>query len=170
MTLIIILFNDSKNFTKPAFTVEIKLQRICYGSWENGARNGVISIGQWGVFNHEKGAIWQSHLAAQKEGVVNVIIFCNHKTSSVKLIKPPLLTPLQTPLRNTRLRDKRKWHYNPITNPIKDPVKDILVPLLTNFNANGSVRWRTSLYLNLFHWPMGKNSGNGNGVCRYVRA
>ena len=40
----------------------------------------------------------------------------------------------------------------------------------SNFNANGSVRWRTSLYLNLFHWPMGKNSGNGNGVCRYVRA
>ena len=55
-------------------------------------------------------------------------------------------------------------------NPIKDPIKDTLVPLQTNFNANGSVRWRTSLYLNLFHWPMGKNSGNGNGVCRYVRA
>ena len=45
-----------------------------------------------------------------------------------------------------------------------------LVPLWTNFNANGSVRWHTSLYLNLFHWPMGENSGNGNGVCRYVRA
>ena len=26
------------------------------------------------------------------------------------------------------------------------------------------------LGLNLFHWPMGKYSGNGNGVCRYVRA
>ena len=48
--------------------------------WANGARNGVISIGQWGVFNHEKGAI-QSHLAAQKEGVVTAIIFSNHKTS-----------------------------------------------------------------------------------------
>ena len=36
--------------------------------------------GQWGVFNHEKGAIWQSHLAAQKEGVVSTIIFSNHKT------------------------------------------------------------------------------------------
>ena len=59
---------------------------------------------------------------------------------------------------------------NPIKDPIKDPVKDTLVPLQTNLNANGSVRWRTSLYLNLFHWPMGKNSGNGNGVCRYVRA
>ena len=55
-------------------------------------------------------------------------------------------------------------------NPIKDPVKDTLVPLRTNFNTNGSVRWHTSLYLNLFHWPMGKNYGNGNGVCRYVRA
>ena len=42
-------------------------------------------------------------------------------------------------------------------NPIKDPIKDTLVPLRTNFNANGSVRWRTSVYLNLFHWPMGKN-------------
>ena len=33
------------------------LQRICYSHWANGAQNGVISIGQWGVFNHEKGAI-----------------------------------------------------------------------------------------------------------------
>ena len=57
------------------------LQRICYSHWTNGARNGVISIGQWGVFNHEKGAIWQSHWAAQKEGVVTAIIFSNHKTS-----------------------------------------------------------------------------------------
>ena len=22
----------------------------------------------------------------------------------------------------------------------------------------------------MFHWPMGKNFGSGNGVCRYVRA
>ena len=58
----------------------------------------------------------------------------------------------------------------PIKNSIKDPIKDTLVPLRTNFNANGSVRWRTYVYLNLFRWPMGKNSGNGNGVCRYVRA
>ena len=41
-------------------------------------------------------------------------------------------------------------------NPIKDPIKDTLVPLRTNFNANGSVRWHTSVYLNLFHWTMGK--------------
>jgi hypothetical protein len=33
------------------------LQRICYSHLANGARNGVISIGQWGVLNHEKGAI-----------------------------------------------------------------------------------------------------------------
>ena len=32
-------------------------QHICYSNWVNGARNGVISIVQWGVFNHEKGAI-----------------------------------------------------------------------------------------------------------------
>ena len=59
---------------------------------------------------------------------------------------------------------------DPITNPIKDPIKDTLVPLGTNSNANGSVRWRTSVYLNLFHWLMGKNSGNHNGVCRYIQA
>ena len=59
---------------------------------------------------------------------------------------------------------------SPVLDRVKDPVKDTLVPLRTNFNAHGSVRWRTSLYLNLFHWPMAKNSGNGNGVCRYVRA
>ena len=51
------------------------------------------------------------------------------------------------------------------TNPIKDPIKFPLVLLWTNFNANGSVRWRTSVYLNLFHWLMGKNSGyNHNWV------
>jgi hypothetical protein len=55
-------------------------KQICYSHWANGARNGVISIGQWGVFNNKKGAIWQSHLAAQKEGVVTTIIFSNHKT------------------------------------------------------------------------------------------
>jgi hypothetical protein len=32
------------------------------------------------------------------------------------------------------------------------------------------VSWRTSVYLTLFHWPMGKNSGNRNGVCRYLQA
>ena len=58
----------------------------------------------------------------------------------------------------------------PLLTPIKDLIKDTLVPLRTNFNANGSVRWRTSVYFNQFYWPMGKNSGNCNGVCRYVRA
>ena len=28
------------------------------------------------------------------------------------------------------------------------------------------LRWRTSVYSNLVHWPMGRNSGNRNGVCR----
>ena len=45
-----------------------------------GLEMGVISIGQWDVFNHEKGAIWQSHLAAEKEEVFTIIIFSNHKT------------------------------------------------------------------------------------------
>ena len=49
-------------------------------------------------------------------------------------------------------------------------MKDNSVPLQTNFNASGSVRWRTSVCLNLFHWPTGKDSGNGNGDCRYVPA
>ena len=51
----------------------------------------LLPLGKWGskwgdfhlamgVFNHGKGAIWQSHLAAQKEGVVTTIIFSNHKT------------------------------------------------------------------------------------------
>ena len=56
-------------------------KRICYSHWAHGSQNGVISIGQWGVFNHEKGAIGQSHLEAQKEGAVTAIIFSNHKTS-----------------------------------------------------------------------------------------
>ena len=60
--------------------LESRLQHICYSHWANGDRNGVISIRQWGMFNHEKGAILQSHLAAQKEGVVPTIIFSNHKT------------------------------------------------------------------------------------------
>ena len=30
-------------------------------------------------------------------------------------------------------------------NTIMDPFKDTLVPLRSNFNANGSVRWRTSV-------------------------
>ena len=58
----------------------------------------------------------------------------------------------------------RENNYNPITNPIKDPIKDTLVPLRNNFIANGSLRWRTSVCLNMLHWQMGKNSGNLNGV------
>jgi hypothetical protein len=36
---------------------EASPEHICYSHWPNGAGNGVISIGQWGVFNHEKGSI-----------------------------------------------------------------------------------------------------------------
>ena len=59
---------------------------------------------------------------------------------------------------------------NNIAASITNPIKATLVPLRTNFNANGSVRRRTSVYLDLFHWLMGKNSGNHNGVCRYIQA
>ena len=55
-------------------------QCICYSCWANGAQNGVISIGQWSMFSHEKGVIFEPHLAAQKVGVVTTIIFSNHKT------------------------------------------------------------------------------------------
>ena len=87
--------------------------------------------------------------------------------------------PIKLDLSNLHYGPHYKPHYrtqgcvireNNITAPITNPIKDTLVPLRTNFNANGFVRWRTSVYLNLFHWPMGKNSGNRNGVCRYVRA
>ena len=98
-------------------------QRICYSHWANRAQNGVISIGQWGVFNHEKGAIWQTHLAAQKEGVVTPLSFLITKPINLDLsnlhygphYKPhyrtqgcvikennitiSLRTPLRTPLR-----------------------------------------------------------------------
>ena len=104
-----------------------------------------------------------------------------------QLKKRELLLPLSSLITKPIKLDLSNLHYGPhyktqgcvirennitalVTNPIKDPIKDTLVPLWTNFNANGSVRWRTSVYLNLFHWPMGKNSGNRNGVCRYVPA
>ena len=86
----------------------------------------------------------------------------------------PRECPHKTPFQHTVLQ--HIWtqgcviRENNITDPIANPVTDTLVPLWTNFNANGSVRWRTSVYLNLFHWPMGKNSGNPNGVCWYLRA
>ena len=142
------------------------LQRICYSHWANGAQNGVISIGQWVCLIMKKAPsdspIWQ-------------------------LKKRELLLPLSFLITKPIKLDLSNLHYRPhyrtqgcvirennitapITNPIKDPIKGTLIPLPTSFNANGSVRWRTSVYLNLFHWPMGKNSGNRNGVCRYVRA
>ena len=106
-----------------------------------------------------------------------------------QLKKRELLLPLsflvtksiKLDLLNLHYRPHYEPHYEPhyrtqgcmirennITAPITNPIKDTLVPFQTNFNANGSVRWRTSVYLNLFHWPMGKISGNRNGVCRYV--
>ena len=35
-------------FIKVKLKAYLMLQRICYSHWANGARNGVISIGQWG--------------------------------------------------------------------------------------------------------------------------
>ena len=57
----------------------------------------------------------------------------------------------------------------PLPTPLRTPIKETLVPLRTNLNGNGSVRWRPSVFLDLFHWPLGKNVCNCNGVCRYVR-
>ena len=50
-------FKISRMWSNIFFHNQIMLQRICYSHWANGDRNGVISIGQCGVFNHEKGAI-----------------------------------------------------------------------------------------------------------------
>ena len=59
-----------------------------------------------------------------------------------------------------------KPHYRTQGCVIRE--NDFTAPLRTYFNPNGSVRWRTSVYLNLLHWLMGKNSCNCNGICRYV--
>ena len=69
------------------------LQCICYSHWANGDLNWVISIGQWGMINHEKGAIWQSHLAAQK--------------------KRELLQPLSSLITKNIKLDLSNLHYGP---------------------------------------------------------
>ena len=43
-----------------------------------------------------------------------------------------------------------KITLQPHYEPHKGPIKDSSVPLWTNFNANGSVRLHTSVYLNLW--------------------
>jgi hypothetical protein len=85
-----------------------------------------------------------------------------------QLEKRELLLPLSSLITKPIKLDLSNLHYGPnyetqgcvirennitapVTNPIKDPIKDTLVPLQTNFTANGSVRWCTSVYLNLFH-------------------
>ena len=127
---------------------QILLQRICYSHWANGAWNGVISIGQRGVFNHEKAPpdspIWQ-------------------------LKKRELLLPLSFLITKPIKLDLSNLHYGPHYEPhyrtqgcvirennITAPIKDTLVPLPTNFNANWSIGWCTYVYLNLFQWPLGK--------------
>ena len=45
-----------------------------------GLKIGWFPLGNGVFFNHEKGAIWQSYSAAQKEGVVTTIIFSKQKT------------------------------------------------------------------------------------------
>ena len=104
-----------------------------------------------------------------------------------QLKKRELLLPLSFLITKPLKLDLSNLHYRPhyqpnyrtqgcvireniITTPIKDSIKDTFVPLWTNFNTNGSLRWPISIYLNQFHLPMGKNSGNHNGVCRYFRA
>ena len=79
-----------------------------------------------------------------------------------QLKKRELLIPLSFLITKPKL-DLSNLHYGPhyephyrtqgcvirenkITAPIVNPIKDTLVPLLTNLNANGSVRWRTSVY------------------------
>ena len=80
-------------------------------------------LGNGGVFNHDKDAIWQSHLTAEKEGVVNTIIFSNHKTYQVRLIK--------VPTQGCVIRE------NNISAPMMNPIKDTLNPLRTNLMPIG---------------------------------
>ena len=102
--------------------------------------------------------------AAQKKGVVAIIIFYNHK----KLVLSNLhYGPQYEPHYRTQGCVIREYN---LTAPITNPIEDTLVLLRTNSNANGSVKCRTSVYSNLFHWPMGKNSGNQNGACKYIPA
>ena len=83
--------------------------------------------------------------------------------------KRDLLLPISFLITKSIKLDLSNLHYGPHYrsqgclirgNNITVPIKDTLVLLRTNFNANGSVRWRISIYLNLLHSPMGKNSGN----------
>ena len=105
---------------------------------------------------------------------------CQPKKRELLLPLSFLITkPIKLDLSNLHYGPHYEPHYrtqgcvireNNIIATITNPIKDTLVPLRTNFNANVSVRWHTSVYLNMFHWPMGKNSGNRNGVCRYFPA
>ena len=114
-------------------------QSICYSHWVNGAWNGVISIRQSSVFNHEKVGIWQSHLAAQKELLLPLSFLI------IKLIKLNLSKLHYGPHFEPHCRTKCcVIRENNITAPIMNPIKDTLVPLRTNFNANGCVIWRHS--------------------------
>jgi hypothetical protein len=158
----------------PTFVLQIKnLQSKWYSSNVSDTPIGQIGIEMWWFpLRNEECLIMKK---AQSDSPI------------WQLKKRELLIPLSLLITKPIKLDKSNLHYGPhyetqgcmirennitapVTNPIKDPIKNTLVPLWTNFNADGSVRWRTSVYLDLFHWPMGKNSGNRNGVCRYVRA
>ena len=67
----------------------------------------------------------------------------------------PLLSFLSQKI-SFRVKFKCKWTLS--TNHM----------LKTVFEIHRGLRF--TVYLNLFLWPMEKNSGNGDVVCRYVRA
>ena len=91
-----------------------------------------------------------------------------------QLKKRELLLPLSFLITKPLKLDLSNLHYGPHYKPhyrtqgcvIRE--NNFTAPLRTYFNPNGSVRWRTSVYLNLFHWLMEKNSGNRTGVCSQV--
>ena len=98
-----------------------------------------------------------------------------------QLKKWELLPPLSFLTTKPINLDLLNLHYGPTYQPhyrtqgcvVRENnilIMDTLVPLQTYFNVNESFRWCTSVYLNLFHWPIEKNSGNRNGVCRYIQA
>ena len=104
--LFLLLVTHSPNISTTPGRCFLKLV-LGYSHWANGARNWVISIGEWVVFNHEKGAIWQSHFAVQKERAFTTIAQCSGKPLFFPV---PVLTNFWSPriffVKTQRIRNK----------------------------------------------------------------
>ena len=155
-----------------------KLPRFSCSIRSLGPNVSAIPIGQMGLkmglFPFDNGACLIMKKAPSDSPI------WQHKKRELLLPLSFLITkPIKLDLSNLHYGLHYEPHYwtqgcvireKQITSPITNSIRDTLVPFWTNFNANGFVRWRTSVYLNLFNWPMMKIFGKRNGVCRYVRA